>query len=87
MHFQADTGAEAVKNGHTGLRSYRKGSALIARERRISKQIPAGRLRKKAIKKAIQICAVIEEPICCLTKNCAFQILVGDLRGLLVDSC
>ena len=69
-------------NGHTGLRSYRKGSALIARELRISKQIPAVRLRKKAI----QVCAVIEEPICCLTKNFAFQILLGDLRGLLVDS-
>ena len=43
-HFQADTGAEAIKNGHTGLRGYRKGSALIARELRISKQIPAVRL-------------------------------------------
>ena len=43
-HFQAGTGAEAVKNGHTGLRSYRKASMLIARELRISKQIPALRL-------------------------------------------
>jgi hypothetical protein len=51
VHFQADTGAEAVKNGHTDLRSYRKASALLVRELCISKQIPTVRLRKKAVKK------------------------------------